>query len=54
VLRLALGARHFNVEVPSPTRVRVGDEVDCYLPAARLHGFDAASGESLALRSWTC
>lgn len=54
VLRLALGNRHFNVEVPSPTRVRVGDVVDCHLPAVRLHGFDAANGESLALRSRTC
>lgn len=54
VLRLALGGRHFNVEVPSPARVRVGEDIDCHLPTERLHGFDMASGESLALRRWSC
>jgi ABC-type sugar transport system ATPase subunit len=54
VLLVSAGNTRFNLELPSPCRLRAGDELVCHLPLDRLHGFDGHSGDSLNLRRRTC
>lgn len=54
VLLALTGERRFNVEVPSPAALHVGDNFEAHLPLSRLHGFDADSGLSLKLERLPC
>ncbi|MEF7616613.1 ABC transporter ATP-binding protein [Aquincola sp. MAHUQ-54] len=54
VLWVASGNARLHLELPAPAGARAGDEIACHLPLARLHGFDAATGQSLDLRRAAC
>lgn len=54
VLLVACGQAHLHLELPAPCGLQRHDTVPCWLPADRVHVFDAASGVALAHGATPC
>ncbi|MFK7967311.1 MAG: ABC transporter ATP-binding protein [Burkholderiaceae bacterium] len=54
VLSMCAGAVNFQMELPSPCRYRPDDQLACWFPVDRIHGFDAESGQLVNLAKLSC
>ena len=54
VLTIKTGNVGFQVELPAPCSYRNNDQLSCWFPFEKLHGFDADNGELVALATSLC